>query len=187
MKKLLLVAVALAMLAGLSTAAAALSWQTAPVLGTYAFWDGDVRVTTVSGEIFIPYNDDPSYVQGSSMSVFWADPLTGTATVATGSGAYVDPTEDWTVLNYWVDPLGVHQWDWTDTGSGEDFVMAYDTGELCGVGNWTYHEEWSQAGVATITSDTPFRVNAAVPEPMSVLLGIMGLSSIAGFRKLRRK
>jgi len=28
---------------------------------------------------------------------------------------------------------------------------------------------------------------AAVPEPMSVLLGIMGLSSIAGFRKLRRK
>ena len=28
---------------------------------------------------------------------------------------------------------------------------------------------------------------AAVPEPMSIMLGIMGLGSIAGFRKLRRK
>jgi len=43
------------------------------------------------------------------------------------------------------------------------------------------------------TSSTPFTVTriqlntAAVPEPMSILLGIMGLSSIAGFRKLRRK
>ena len=29
--------------------------------------------------------------------------------------------------------------------------------------------------------------NPAVPEPMSIMLGIMGLGSVAGFRKLRRK
>jgi hypothetical protein len=27
----------------------------------------------------------------------------------------------------------------------------------------------------------------AVPEPMSIMLGIMGLGSIAGFKRLRRK
>ena len=30
-------------------------------------------------------------------------------------------------------------------------------------------------------------INPAVPEPMSIMLGIMGLGSVAGFRKLRRK
>ena len=47
---------------------------------------------------------------------------------------------------------------------------------------------WSEnATENATTNDVWFRTTAAVPEPMSILLGIMGLGSVAGFRKLRRK
>ena len=191
MKRLLLVAVTLAMLAGLSTAAMALSWQTAPILGTAVVDTGDLVVTTGPIPITIPHYNmpgDPLQGVGSpSMTEFWADPVTGLATVATGSGVWLDPAL-YTVNTWFADSLGVHQGDWTETAVWDDtFIMNYNDGAPFAIGNWTYHEDWTQGGV-TITSNTPFTVKA-VPEPMSIMslmLGIMGLGSVAGFRKLRR-
>ena len=42
-------------------------------------------------------------------------------------------------------------------------------------------------GLDVVMVDQPGFARIQIPEPMSIILGIMGLSSVAGFRKLRRK
>lgn len=63
--------------------------------------------------------------------------------------------------------------------TGNTFVFAFD-------------HQWGPSTIpnATVVDSSTFigQVRGpAAPEPMSVLLGIMGLGSVAGFRKLRRK
>ena len=78
---------------------------------------------------------------------------------------------------------------------------AQTTGTFGGAINWVNSSVYNSTYVAFFgpqigmsgTSETTFTVSkiglntAAVPEPMSIMLGIMGLGSVAGFKRLRRK
>ena len=98
--------------------------------------------------------------------------------------------------------LSVRSWDGNvDLGGGDygDFV-AMDP-SIDGTPFATLVSDWSDAtiiwagpqagwggdGHIKVSTDRLTLNTAAVPEPMSIMLGIMGLGSIAGFRKLRRK
>jgi hypothetical protein len=235
MKRLLLVAVALAMLAGLSTAAQALSFQTEPILGTdYSSITGDVVMITgptpIDPGTGLPYRDvdnnivlgptiphysisgDPLEGVGSpSMTVFGIYPFTvGTGGnlghmvdlntfVYSGSGVNLDPcTVSYTGV-YTFNPGGTGTYDVVAAAAnGVSFLDEYDNWESfimlnTGVGQfwledaglWRYTETW-WTDATSITKVRDFELKV-VPEPMSIMLGIMGLASVAGFRRLRGK
>ena len=50
----------------------------------------------------------------------------------------------------------------------------------------TYAWQWDTTATSFVISKDK-HISSAVPEPMSIILGIMGLTSVAGFGKLRRK
>jgi len=76
-----------------------------------------------------------------------------------------------------------------------DFVMTAATGNFAstvefvapwlGTYNWRY--DFNGQGQPVKQHSNAQGQLVAVPEPMSILLGLMGLSSVAGFRKLRKQ
>jgi len=144
---------------------------------------------------------DPLYQVGSpSMTEFWINPnvfenghwTDKTARIAHGSGINVTQgtVYTWTADWYFLGTPGNDPYHVTDTAAytaTESFVMLQ--GSLVDlwaedVGKWRYTETWTD-GTNTICSVRDFDVKA-VPEPMSIFLGIMGLGSVAGFRRLRK-
>ena len=95
---------------------------------------------------------------------------------------------------------------WTTDINGAFVSGGTVTLTVVGGGTYTYTDTSNYPGFTGFLSDTPITSmaitpggglwatmdhvyvgnTAAVPEPMSILLGIMGLGSVAGFRKLRR-
>jgi len=91
-------------------------------------------------------------------------------TVNTGSPAHWEIASYANILNKLQGP---GPWDLSDSGSP------------FGPGDATYAFEWSSSGGSYFVSKD--KLITAVPEPMSMLLGLMGLGSVAGFVRLRRK
>lgn len=74
---------------------------------------------------------------------------------------------------------------WGGTGAPDDMNAPEYT--AYGV-NWVFGDSMNNyVGVYTVSNPSVQVAQAAVPEPMSILLGAMGLGSIAGFRRLRAK
>ena len=106
----------------------------------------------------------------------------GTAAIG-GVTGIVSPTGWTSVLNAvdgtvsWTTPAGGGST--LDSSASETFHYAFS-------------HPWGPSSMITASAQDTYGysgpvVGPAVPEPMSIMLGIMGLGSIAGFRKLRRK
>ncbi len=80
------------------------------------------------------------------------------------------------------DMLGV-SW-WADTGTASDDFNVYKIDPLTGSATALFNIK-SQLP-SNIESLSGLSAAAPVPEPMSIFLGIMGLGSIAGFRRFRK-
>ena len=73
-------------------------------------------------------------------------------------------------------------------GSYQDSLIGIDVGTEWEKWVNPLSAEWRNANVPTFERyNVGFRVASVVPEPMSIMLGIMGLGSVAGFKRLRRK
>jgi len=239
MKRLLLVTVALALLAVLSTTAA---YAVYPTNWWFAQDDAllDFSATpgnpggagatfSVSAGTLAKYNDASSVLGNFTIAGTWASLVTTPTEYVTtynstititgingyagsswiGSGNIVTRVQKTSVVSgnpllpdtYLTSSLGLPvptngsglQNEYRSIGYG-DFVASVATGNFAGItefqapwlGTYNWRYDFNANGLPVKQHSNAQGELNAVPEPMSILLGIMGLGSVAGFRKLRR-
>ena len=84
---------------------------------------------------------------------------------ATGTGTWVTPS------------VAISSWD---GGAWKNYASNLSSAFNGSSAEWIWSSTTDQA------SPVWFRTNVSVPEPMSIILGVMGLASITGFRKFRK-
>jgi hypothetical protein len=100
-----------------------------------------------------------------------------------------EPAGGWT----WVNGDGAFSYaNWNggepnNSGSGENVMHMFMPVSTGGWNDVPDNEQYSFNSYVLEKNPAGPGPDPVVPEPMSLLLGIMGLSSVAGFRKLRRK
>ena len=122
--------------------------------------------------------------------------------VSIGSNAYSQSWR-WQDDQYKTKPFNDPSWptqkyligSWTDPNSAahtDPVDMPFDATALAKLNAWSTDSDWAigfdpdchyNNGGITLT----FTTGPTIPEPMSLMLGIMGLGSVAGLRRLRKK
>ena len=178
MKRLVLLLAIVSMMACAGSALCA-DWAS-PGWGVYEWnWDSDtgdswytqldrVEMEMFEGSVLFAA---PAYTNIYGSVAGWTSSVSGSTCVLSG------PTADymWWDLNFSGPQDEAFKFHYNVYNDG---TLWYSADECY---NWNADKQkWQWTAIEHSTS-------AAVPEPMSIMLGIMGLGSIAGFRKLRRK
>lgn len=240
MKRLLLLTVAFAMLAVLSTTAAYAVYPTnwwfaqddalLDFSGTPGNPGGAGATFTVTAGTLAQYNDASSVLANFVISGNWAGVvstptewvttysstinITGinayAGSIWTGTGNIVTRVQKTSVVSgnpllpdtYLTSSLGLPvptngsglQPEYRSFGYG-NFSATAASGNFVGItdfvapwlGTYNWRYDFDNAGLPIKQHSNAQGQLSAVPEPMSIMLGIMGLGSLAGFRKLQRK
>jgi hypothetical protein len=189
MRKLITVcAVVTMVLASGSTALAALSWQTTPVLGTDSAFDGDVTIDTgLSAWANIPHDAVLPY--GGPGQPLGITEFTVGQEIHSGSGVWADAGVSYNFSAVFTDLTdSSRSHTYTGTFLSDGFWMTWNTpaggGDGLGVstltaadvGNWQYTETYTTTASGdslALSSPIAFTI---VPEPATMaLLGLGGL------------
>lgn len=162
----------------------------------WVYWLPNTTIAQLSGCFQV--KDVVTYKDGTSETYDWG---TGTMVADGTNVGWIQPSKWIEYQGGVVGTFGNAWWAYDDAAlpydtDGKPYNQT-DAADVAAVADWMYSEQAFWTGVVRYRNDVNSEwsetnlqltlADPAVPEPMSMLLGALGLSSIAGLRRLRRK